>query len=85
MACGLPVACSKYNGCWPELIQPEHNGWIFDPRNAVEVAKLLADVERNKNRLPAMGEHSEQIIQQYSPRSAAHAIFQACRSALHHA
>ena len=28
MACGLPILCSQYNGCWPELVQ-EGNGWYL--------------------------------------------------------
>jgi len=29
MACGLPILCSVYNGCWPELVHDKVNGWFF--------------------------------------------------------
>lgn len=30
MACGLPVATSIYNGCYPELVKKDVNGFVFD-------------------------------------------------------
>lgn len=30
MACGLPVATSIYNGCHPELVKKDVNGFVFD-------------------------------------------------------
>lgn len=30
MACGLPVATSIYNGCYPELVKKGVNGFVFD-------------------------------------------------------
>ena len=30
MACGLPVATSIYNGCYPELVKKDVNGYVFD-------------------------------------------------------
>lgn len=30
MACGLPVATSIYNGCYPELVKKDINGYVFD-------------------------------------------------------
>ncbi|HOX59468.1 MAG TPA: glycosyltransferase family 4 protein [Candidatus Paceibacterota bacterium] len=42
MACGLPILCSKYNGCWPELVHEGRNGWVFDPLDTADTAKRLA-------------------------------------------
>ena len=41
MACGLPVLCSKYNGCWPELVQEGRNGWVFDPLDPQDIVRCL--------------------------------------------
>lgn len=30
MACGIPVATSIYNGCYPELVKKDINGYVFD-------------------------------------------------------
>ena len=39
MACGLPVACSIYNGGTSELIENGKNGYAFDPKNENEATK----------------------------------------------
>jgi len=82
MACGLPVLCSRYNGCWPELIQPERNGWVFDPCSREDFAALLAAVHRDRERLPEMGRASEIIVKNFSPEHAARAVLNACEIAL---
>ena len=81
MACGLPIACSVYNGCHPELVHPE-NGWTFDPRNPDETVAMLREIIRKKEDLPRMGEASRQIVAQYTPRHAAETIYQACLYAM---
>ncbi len=77
MACGLPVMCSIYNGCWPELVSPE-NGWTFDPRDTEQTLSVLQNVLVNRDRLPAMGGASEQIVAGHTPATAARGIIQAC-------
>lgn len=84
MACGLPVVCSRYNGCYPELIHDGVNGWVFDPLAADDVARVLGLLVENRSRLPAMGEASKRIVAAHSPEHAAQAIFDACRIAIAH-
>ena len=79
MACGLPVACSKYNGCYPELVKPE-NGWVFDPLDQDETVRMLQDIVAKKNALPQMGEASRHIAAEHTPQHAANVIFTACKS-----
>ena len=81
MACGLPVVSSKYNGCWPELVQPRENGWVYDPLDANEAVAALAAVA-NTSDLAKYGRRSREIINQHTPRHAAQAIFDACQIAL---
>ncbi len=82
MACGLPIACSKYNGCWPELVKPE-NGWVFDPINQEETVRTLQGISScDTFKLQTMGQCSREMVQDFSPPNAAQAIFNACEKAL---
>ncbi len=81
MACGLPILCSSYNGCWPELVHHGRNGWVFDPNNAEQCASLLCVVHRDQKRLPEMGEASRNIVRDFSPAQAAKAVLTACQVA----
>lgn len=82
MACGLPVACSKYNGCWPELVKPGENGNIFDPHDPVSISESFLYFKQHFKHLRAMGLRSKQIISAFTPTSAAQAILNACNLAL---
>ena len=57
MACGLPILCSKYNGCWPELVQ-EGNGWVFDPLDPQDTLRVLNLGIEKVSELPRMGRQS---------------------------
>lgn len=81
MACGLPILCSKYNGCWPELVKPE-NGWVFDPLNQTSLVEALNKSYQAKDRLTEMGEESKKIVSQYTPEIAAKGIWEACKRSL---
>lgn len=77
MAAGLPIACSIYNGCHPELVHPK-NGWTFDPLNTDETVKVLHQIYENRNRLESMGEESKRIVASHTPQHAAQGIYNAC-------
>ncbi|KYJ85565.1 glycosyltransferase family 4 protein [Sulfurovum riftiae] len=82
MACGLPVACSKYNGCWPELVHDDVNGKVFDPLDHDDTLNTLEYFYEQKDNLETMGKASLEIESEYTPKNAAKAIFQACEIAL---
>jgi glycosyltransferase involved in cell wall biosynthesis len=82
MACGLPILCSKYNGCYPELIASGENGWVFDPLSIKDTYQALRKCIDNRSRLKQMGQKSKEIISQHTPRHAAQAIFDACKIAI---
>ena len=82
MACGLPVLCSKYNGCWPELVHDEINGWVFDPLKPDDIFRVLNLCMEHKKQLKSMGEKSRQIVARFSPETAAKSILEACNIAL---
>jgi glycosyltransferase involved in cell wall biosynthesis len=83
MACGKPILCSKYNGCWPELVQEGINGWVFNPLRPEELAELFKKCREHTDVLREMGKRSAEIVQKYSPRCAAEAVLNACLIALH--
>lgn len=76
MSCGLPILCSRFNGCWPELVQ-ESNGWVFDPLDADEFASTLRTAINDSASFPSRGEASRQIVSAYSPKTAAISIMDA--------
>lgn len=81
MACGLPVLCSKYNGCWPELVKPE-NGWVFNPLDASDTIRVLQLCLNKSQSLQAMGETSINIIENHTASQAVDAIMKACTIAI---
>jgi len=83
MACGLPVLCSKYNGCWPEYVTPA-NGWVFDPLDRRDTVACLRQCLAASDRLSEMGETSQKIILNHTAKQAAAAIMNACGIAAHH-
>jgi len=82
MACGLPILCSKYNGCWPELVRDGINGWIFDPLDSEDVFNCLKETIKSKDAFARMGGESRSIIANHTPQKAAGAIYSACEMAL---
>jgi glycosyltransferase involved in cell wall biosynthesis len=82
MACSKPILCSKYNGCWPELVHDGVNGYVFDPYDADSLAMLLKKCSDQREKLPMMGSASYEIVQAYSPQKAAKAVLQACKVAI---
>ena len=75
MACGLPVACSIYNGCYPELVQEGRNGTLFDPLKEDTILNSLSlfhDVD-----LQSYGQESIKIEQEFSPKQTALNVYKA--------
>jgi len=81
MACGLPILCSKYNGCWPELVAPA-NGWVFDPLDVDDMVTCLRKCIQARDTLRDMGRKSLEIIGNHTPRHAAEVILKTCAIAM---
>lgn len=75
MACGLPIACSIYNGCHPELVQVDRNGVVFDPLEEASIVNALSVFHQVD--LKAYGKESKMIEQQFTPRQTALNIYEA--------
>jgi glycosyltransferase involved in cell wall biosynthesis len=82
MACGLPILCSKFNGCWPELVKEGENGWVFDPWDSQGTIRAMEQAAQDHDRLRRMGYQSRKMVSAHSPARAAQAIFNACNIAL---
>ena len=80
MACGLPIACSIYNGCHPELVKKDENGITFNPLNKDSVIETLAYFHTKD--LKAMGERSIEIEKEYSPECTADNVLSAVKKYL---
>lgn len=77
MASGLPIACSIYNGCHPELVHPE-NGWTFDPLDTNDMVRVLNEISTCRDSLKNMGMESMRIVADHTPKHAAQGIYNAC-------
>lgn len=75
MACSLPIACSVYNGCYPELVHEGENGALFDPLDVKSTVKAL-DYFHHVD-LEQQGARSIEIEKQYNTERVAQNIFNA--------
>lgn len=75
MACGLPIACSIYNGCHPELVKKDVNGITFDPMNEDSILDTLQYFHNVD--LASFGKHSKEIELNYNPSNTAQKIYDA--------
>lgn len=82
MAAGLPIACSIYNGCWPELVKEEENGMTFDPLDETSTLRTIRYFYDNRDKLSLMEDKSVVIESKYTPESAAKSILEACSIAI---
>lgn len=78
MACGLPIACSIYNGCYPELVHEGINGKLFDPLKEETIISAL-EYFHNAD-LKLMGQESTKIEQKYSAYYVAQNIYKTCET-----
>lgn len=79
MACGLPVATTLYNGCYPELVKEGENGFVFDSEREEDIIRTLERFQTVD--LKVMGRKSVAIESNYSTKVVALRIFQALHEA----
>ena len=75
MLLGKPILCSKGAGT-SELVVHGENGYVFSPDNADELANLMQKFLDHPEIILKMGEKSQQIMEQYTPQSAAECLAQ---------
>jgi len=70
LACGLPVLCSRLAGCADDLIEPGRNGWLYDPNDATDAARMLTEALRCRE-LEPMGAHARDTAKRFGPEAMA--------------
>lgn len=78
MACGLPVATSIYNGCYPELVHEGENGYVFDTFKKETIVKAL-DYFHHVD-LKAFGQRSIELEKEFNTENSAKRTFDALMS-----
>jgi len=81
MACGLPIACSIYNGCHPELVHKDNNGITFDPLDRESVTNALHYFHTVD--LKQFGKRSIEIEKDFNPHNTALNVLRAVEYYLH--
>lgn len=76
MACGLPVISTRAAGCTADLVT-ERNGCVVEPGDIGQLASAMREFARNPEMTAAMGQHSRERIQSYSPQVCAAGITEA--------
>ena len=62
MAYGLPVVASQVGGL-PEVVIPQETGWLVEPDSPRQLADLIADAVRDRERLMQMGQQGRRRVQ----------------------
>jgi len=79
MSCGKPIICSCYNGCWPELVHENENGWIINPLDEQNIVSVLDKAYNSRDYYKQMGEKSCKLVKLFSPLEIASSIFMTCQ------
>lgn len=69
-ACGLPAVCSRLAGCADDILEPGHNGWLFDPTDGTEAAQTLTEALRSRD-LERMGSIARDTAKRFAPEQMA--------------
>jgi glycosyltransferase involved in cell wall biosynthesis len=67
MVCGLPVIVSSQCGCVPDLVADGETGFVFDPANTQQLARLLARFMTDQVDRAAMRQAALARIAPYAP------------------
>ncbi len=74
IACGLPVAVSKYAGCADDLIENKFNGLVFDPYDKNSFLETLEFCIENQSKMKEMAAKAEGKLAYFNHNVAAEAI-----------
>ena len=77
-----PVLVSSHVGCGPDLVIPDHTGWVFPAGNADALRTALADALSDPERMKIMGLAARAHIKHYSYYEATVGLNQALQAVL---
>ncbi len=75
MVFGKPILCSKWAGACEMVVEGE-NGYIFDPYQPENLAKMMKNFIDNPSLITSMGLCSKQLIAQHTPEAAANFLIE---------
>jgi glycosyltransferase involved in cell wall biosynthesis len=81
MVFGKTILCSKWAGA-SEMVVDGDNGYIFDPKNPIEIAKLMKYFIDNPDASTSMGAKSKELISQHTSEGAAEFLIQVAEDVL---
>ena len=82
LACALPVIVSDRCGCAEDLVQPEANGFLFDPTDTNQLVRAMQKMENSTDEeYASMSSRSSQIIQRFCPAQFGEEVARIHRSA----
>ncbi|MGA9378285.1 MAG: glycosyltransferase family 4 protein [Phormidium sp.] len=70
MVLGKPILCSKWAGA-SEIVLDGENGYIFDPSDPEKLAQMISRFISDPQLINSMGNKSQQIMAEYTPKAAA--------------
>lgn len=85
MASGLPVLVSKRCGCREDLITEGLNGYVFDPTNSDDLARVLNLMWARRSDWREMGLQSSMLIRFWSLDLFSRSLWRACEIAIQRA
>lgn len=59
---GLPVICSKYAGCAPDLVVDGRNGWLVDPEDRGDLVRALRQAWHARDKKEDMAEAARESV-----------------------
>jgi len=77
MACGLPVISTRAAGCTADLVKDQCNGRVVEAGDIGQLASVMEELARDPQMTVAMGRHSRERIEGYSPQVCAAGIAEA--------
>lgn len=78
---GKPVLCSKWAGS-SELITDGENGYVFDPYQPEQLAKLMSTLIQDPEQARVMGEKARQTMVDHAPEAVSQSLCQLVETAL---
>lgn len=63
MSTGLPIVASRVGGI-PEIVEDGVSGWLFNPRDAADLARTVEAAWPDPNELEKRGQHGLKICQE---------------------
>jgi len=82
MACRVPVLVSRQAGCAADLVKEGVTGWLFDPYDIDQLARLMADMHRMDSRVRTeMGAQGQRLIAGWGLQKFTQGVLESARIA----